>query len=165
MIDVGALLILGHGPHYPQGIENYKAGQIVYSLGNFIFDEPYRFANRSFVFGVGVTETNELTNRQVHPVHINNHVPCLVQGRERACLEGLVTGLDRTYLRKSKAFWKQINNSYFSDIVGRVMWTKSLKFVLLPPMSFYLHIGLKNLLRKFGLGRSSPRSSVKVSAV
>ena len=54
MIDAGASVILGHGPHYPQGIERYRDGRIVYSLGNFIFDEPHKYANRSFVFGVEI---------------------------------------------------------------------------------------------------------------
>ena len=39
MIDFGANLILGHHPHVLQGIEKYKEGYIVYSLGNFIFSE------------------------------------------------------------------------------------------------------------------------------
>lgn len=39
MIDAGAHIILGHHPHYLQGIEKYKHGIIAYSLGDFIFDE------------------------------------------------------------------------------------------------------------------------------
>jgi poly-gamma-glutamate capsule biosynthesis protein CapA/YwtB (metallophosphatase superfamily) len=36
-IDAGADLILGHHPHVLQGIERYKKGIILYSLGNFAF--------------------------------------------------------------------------------------------------------------------------------
>lgn len=36
-IDVGADVILGHGPHELRGIEIYKGKPIFYSLGNFIF--------------------------------------------------------------------------------------------------------------------------------
>jgi poly-gamma-glutamate synthesis protein (capsule biosynthesis protein) len=39
IIDAGASLILGHHPHVLQGIEEYKNGVIVYSLGNFIFPD------------------------------------------------------------------------------------------------------------------------------
>lgn len=39
IIDAGASLILGHHPHVLQGIEKYKNGIIVYSLGNFIFPD------------------------------------------------------------------------------------------------------------------------------
>ncbi|MBI1886331.1 MAG: CapA family protein [Chloroflexi bacterium] len=37
-IDAGAALVLGHHPHVLQGIERYKRGLIIYSLGNFVFD-------------------------------------------------------------------------------------------------------------------------------
>ena len=37
-IDFGANIIIGHHPHVPQGIQNYKNGAIFYSLGNFLFD-------------------------------------------------------------------------------------------------------------------------------
>lgn len=36
MIDQGASLILGHGPHVPRSLELYKGRLIAYSLGNFI---------------------------------------------------------------------------------------------------------------------------------
>lgn len=40
-IDAGADIILGHHPHYPQGIEKYKNGIIAYSLGNFLWDQNF----------------------------------------------------------------------------------------------------------------------------
>lgn len=36
MIDAGADLILGHGPHVPRALELYKGKLIAYSLGNFM---------------------------------------------------------------------------------------------------------------------------------
>lgn len=41
LIDAGADIILGHHPHCIQGAETYKQGLIVYSLGNFIFDQDW----------------------------------------------------------------------------------------------------------------------------
>ena len=38
-VDAGADVILGHHPHVLQGMEQYGAGLIAYSLGNFLFDE------------------------------------------------------------------------------------------------------------------------------
>ena len=35
MIDAGADLIFGHGPHVLRGMEFYKGRLIAYSLGNF----------------------------------------------------------------------------------------------------------------------------------
>jgi poly-gamma-glutamate synthesis protein (capsule biosynthesis protein) len=36
-IDAGAHLVVGHGPHRLRGIELYKRGAILYSLGNFLY--------------------------------------------------------------------------------------------------------------------------------
>lgn len=40
-IDAGAKLIIGTHPHVVQDIETYEDGLIVYSLGNFIFDQHF----------------------------------------------------------------------------------------------------------------------------
>jgi hypothetical protein len=40
VIDAGADLVIGHGPHFIRGVELYKGRLIAYSLGNFIFDYP-----------------------------------------------------------------------------------------------------------------------------
>jgi poly-gamma-glutamate synthesis protein (capsule biosynthesis protein) len=37
MVDAGADLFVGHGPHLLRGIEMYKGKPIMYSLGDFIF--------------------------------------------------------------------------------------------------------------------------------
>ena len=39
MIDAGADVVVGGHPHVTQGAESYKGRLIVYSLGNFVFDE------------------------------------------------------------------------------------------------------------------------------
>lgn len=38
IIDAGADLVLGHGPHLLQEIERYRSRWIIYSLGNFVFN-------------------------------------------------------------------------------------------------------------------------------
>ncbi len=148
MIGSGASIILGHGPHYPQGIENYHGGQIVYSLGNFIFDEPHTFANRSFIYSVGIGKNNRLQDMQVHPVHLQNHIPMLVYHKEKDRLEKLINTLTNLYSLKNDMFWKKINSLYFSDLVGRVFRMRSPKFIFLPPVSFYFSIGIKNVVKK-----------------
>jgi len=37
-IDAGAILVVGHHPHVPQGVEEYGGGLVAYSLGNLLFD-------------------------------------------------------------------------------------------------------------------------------
>lgn len=39
MIDAGATVVIGSHPHVLQTVEYYNGGLIVYSLGNFVFDE------------------------------------------------------------------------------------------------------------------------------
>ena len=39
MIDAGADMVLGNHPHWVQSTESYKGKLIVYSMGNFIFDQ------------------------------------------------------------------------------------------------------------------------------
>jgi poly-gamma-glutamate synthesis protein (capsule biosynthesis protein) len=40
-IDAGADMVLGNHPHWTQGIEEYKGKLIIYSMGNFIFDQDW----------------------------------------------------------------------------------------------------------------------------
>lgn len=40
-IDNGARVVVGHHPHVVQETENYRGGMIMYSLGNFIFDQYF----------------------------------------------------------------------------------------------------------------------------
>jgi poly-gamma-glutamate synthesis protein (capsule biosynthesis protein) len=41
LIEKGVDLVIGHHPHVTQPIEEYGGGWIAYSLGNFIFDQPF----------------------------------------------------------------------------------------------------------------------------
>jgi poly-gamma-glutamate capsule biosynthesis protein CapA/YwtB (metallophosphatase superfamily) len=40
-IDAGAELVIGHHPHVIQRVERYKGKLILYSLGNFVFDQAF----------------------------------------------------------------------------------------------------------------------------
>jgi poly-gamma-glutamate synthesis protein (capsule biosynthesis protein) len=48
-IDAGASAVLGHHPHILQGVEQYKHGVILYSLGNFAFGSYSNTATRSAI--------------------------------------------------------------------------------------------------------------------
>ncbi len=41
LIDAGVDVIIGHHPHVDQEIEHYGDGWIIYSLGNFVFDQSW----------------------------------------------------------------------------------------------------------------------------
>ncbi len=158
MIDEGARLVLGHGPHYPQGIERYRQRDIVYSLGNFIFDEPYKFAKRSFIYGAEIGDANETLSQEVMPVHLSNHVPHLVEGAEARSLAGLVFTLGVRYRRTDVAFWRDHSAAYLMELGGRVVRSRSLKYLRVPPASFYRDVGptaILRLLRPANLLRAS----------
>ena len=152
MIDAGAKLIIGHGPHYPQGFEDYRGGRIIYSLGNFVFDEPMKYANRSFIYCTRV-EPAGVAEGQVHPVHLVDGLPQLVRGPERERLVRLLSAMSARYRRMTKRDRREVNNLWFRDIVWRIQTMGSLKFLRLPPLSFYWEVGLRNYLRKLLPGR------------
>lgn len=52
LVECGADLVIGHHPHYVQGIERYKGRLVFYSLGNFVFHQPQRERTK---FGLGAT--------------------------------------------------------------------------------------------------------------
>lgn len=49
LMDEGADVILGHHPHWFQGIELYQGKPIVYSLGNFVFDQHAAESKEAFI--------------------------------------------------------------------------------------------------------------------
>lgn len=69
LIDDGADLILGHHPHQFQGIEIYNGKPILYSMGNFLFDQNESENMESFIVDMKF-EGNELAGLSAVPVRI-----------------------------------------------------------------------------------------------
>lgn len=53
-IDAGASIVVGHGPHQLRGIEVYKHGAILYSVGNLFFDPQALDAKTMDLYDKGV---------------------------------------------------------------------------------------------------------------
>ena len=68
VIDAGADLVVGHHTHVLQGIERYKSGVIVYSLGNFVFGGNSRDTYDTALFEVRLTSSS--TEYRLIPIHI-----------------------------------------------------------------------------------------------
>ncbi|MBI4599032.1 AmmeMemoRadiSam system protein B [Candidatus Uhrbacteria bacterium] len=93
-IDAGADLVIGHHPHVLQGIETYKDGLILYSLGNFVFDQFGEDENETVVAKIRweglARRQNEATadgkKRTVEliPMRIERGFPRPTIGTERA---------------------------------------------------------------------------------
>ncbi|OFZ67082.1 MAG: hypothetical protein A2V79_00905 [Betaproteobacteria bacterium RBG_16_56_24] len=70
-IDSGASAVIGHHPHILQGIERYKDGIIIYSLGNFTFGSYSMNAARSAVAKLHF-RNGSLQKLQLFPINVNN---------------------------------------------------------------------------------------------
>ncbi|MGE5582924.1 MAG: CapA family protein [Bacillota bacterium] len=83
LVDNGADLILGTHPHQFQGIEIYHGKPIIYSLGNFIFDQDDPENKESFIMKL-LFEENKLVGMKGIPVKIINYQVVPVFGPEAA---------------------------------------------------------------------------------
>ena len=70
-IDAGAAAVLGHHPHVLQGVERYRDGVILYSLGNFVFGSYSRTATRSAVAELEVRD-GRVRRVRLHPINVDN---------------------------------------------------------------------------------------------
>ncbi len=74
VIDAGADIVVGHGPHVPRAMEIYKGKLIAYSLGNFL---GYRTlstraeAGYSLILEVKINSEGKLVSSKIIPVHLN----------------------------------------------------------------------------------------------
>lgn len=113
IIDKGVSLILGHHPHVLQGIEEYKSGLIVYSLGNFVFDKWQRSSRESIIFNCEILN-NGIVDYSFVPVYINSTFqPIVAKDKKLFCINKklnnykniILTGNlddDKNYEKKAK---------------------------------------------------------------
>jgi len=72
VIDSGADLVIGHHPHWVQPTEKYKDKLIIYSLGNFIFDQFWSQKTKEGVVGKFKFSGNKLIWYELLPIEIDN---------------------------------------------------------------------------------------------
>ena len=74
-IDSGAALVIGSHPHVLQRIESYQNGLIVYSMGNFVFDNFLFPPNYSAIFSAVLTPQGVESYEMIDVVIQLNGVP------------------------------------------------------------------------------------------
>jgi poly-gamma-glutamate synthesis protein (capsule biosynthesis protein) len=83
IIDFGADAIVGHHPHWPQGIELYKNRPIIYSLGNFINGYSNLIEKDNIMAALHYKNTS-LHAIQIVPIAGKNKIskfqPCVLEG-------------------------------------------------------------------------------------
>ncbi len=99
-IDTGADLIIGHHPHVIQSMEYYKTKLIVYSLGNFVFDQKSRHGKESMVFGCSFTKTGVL-DPYIIPVLITGCRPEFAKDNDKTVILNNI----KKYSKKSNVFF------------------------------------------------------------
>ena len=74
MIDAGADLVLGHGPHVPRALEVYKGKLIAYSLGNFMGYRTFSTVAElgySLILEAEIDLEGNFLGGQIIPIHLD----------------------------------------------------------------------------------------------
>lgn len=73
IVDLGADVIIGHHPHVDQEIERYRDGWILYSLGNFVFDQSWSVNTMQGLLADIKIQDKQITDIQPIPIQLNNN--------------------------------------------------------------------------------------------
>ncbi len=101
MVDSGADLILGHGPHVLRGMETYRGRFIAYSLGNFSSWDTFNLRGPlglSVILQVDFAPNGVVTDARLHPIFLDD--------------PGIPTPDDQ---RRAIAIVRQLSESDFGD--------------------------------------------------
>ena len=96
MIDAGADLILGHGPHVPRAMELYKGKLVAYSLGNFLGYRTLSTAGalgQSLILDVKMTPQGDFVSGKIIPVQLDGRGVPAVDNKFRTV--GLIRPFDK----------------------------------------------------------------------
>jgi len=130
LIDNGADVVIGAHPHVVQNSENYKGRLIVYSTGNFMFDQQSLGKDTILSLGVGLTlkldgeasiqAYTEATNCQLA------HDDCLTQlATKMTKRPTFMVSYDTRCFEQSSNIPKKASPSTCDDILSRATWTSA----------------------------------------
>ena len=75
LVDAGAVAVLGHGPHAPQGIERRSGAIIAYSLGNLAFGCRCTDATDAYVLRFTIDDLGRATSVRLRPIEAGIEEP------------------------------------------------------------------------------------------
>ncbi len=81
-VDLGVDAVIGGHPHWMQSVEVYKNRPIVYSLGNFIFDQDWS-VETNYGLLAGLVLSPDGTEVHLFPIQIKQSQPHLLTGTDR----------------------------------------------------------------------------------
>lgn len=83
-IDAGADLVIGHHPHVVENFEKYNNGYIIYSLGNFVFDQMWSDETKLGVIAKITFNKNKIYKIDFIPIKIFDFAqPRLAEGSDK----------------------------------------------------------------------------------
>lgn len=82
LIDLGVDAVIGGHPHWMQSVEVYKNRPIVYSLGNFIFDQDWS-VETNYGLLAGLVLSPDGSDVHLFPIQIKQSQPHLLTGADR----------------------------------------------------------------------------------
>jgi len=115
LIDAGADIIIGHHPHVIQGLEIYKNRPILYSLGNYIFDQNDENNKQGMVAEIEILK-GELQALSLYPLYVKDkREPIIPEGDKLTEImdkisklsKGMGTGLEKNENKLSYSFGNQ----------------------------------------------------------
>ncbi|HHV57094.1 MAG TPA: hypothetical protein GXX50_04935 [Firmicutes bacterium] len=110
-IDAGADLVLGHHPHVVQRVERYRGRYILYSLGNFVFDQWWSEATRESVVVRLLVGRSGVEKLEFLPVYINKRAqPEPVRG---AAAQSIAARLELPLQAEPLAAWSESDSSFY----------------------------------------------------
>jgi len=96
LIDAGADLVVGSHPHILQSMEVYKGRLILYSLGNFVYDQHKIYQRQSGIFAC-VFRKGEIDSAAFFPAFLNDFHPGLVKGNDFDSIAAKMTEISTAY--------------------------------------------------------------------
>lgn len=111
LIESGVTLVLGHHPHVLQGVEEYRNGLIIYSLGNFLFDLWEEHTRQTVIASVKLNSTG-IKDYSMVPCYIGErYQPTIAKGK----MKQIITSNTETYTKRLK------QESYFTNDEYKIM--------------------------------------------
>lgn len=118
LIDSGVDLIIGHHPHTLQSIEVYKGRIILYSLGNFVFDQRKEFQRESGIFSC-IFRHGRIDSVVFVPVFLKNFQPDLAGDSDFSRIVAKMKKISKAYRAE---YMSGEDGTQLADDSGNVSW-------------------------------------------
>jgi VCBS repeat-containing protein len=82
LLEAGADLVLGHHPHVMGAVGLYEVGFVAYSLGNFVFDQPFSLETEQGLLLHALLDASGLKQVRLVPVQLERGQPAVLPSSE-----------------------------------------------------------------------------------